>query len=240
MDEKIIEFQNIIDKSKRMVFFGGAGVSTASGIPDFRSSDGLYMQNKSISPEKIISHSFFMSNPEKFYEFYTKKMIFPKAKPNIVHIRLAEWEEQGKISAVVTQNIDNLHTAAGSKNVIELHGNIYRNFCMNCGAEYSLDYILASDGVPKCAICGGTVKPDVVLYEEPLNEAEWEKAFYEISNADTLIVAGTSLVVYPAAELVDHFYGKNLIIINNSEISAERYATLVIREDMKKVFEQLK
>lgn len=225
--------QEIIDDSKRIVFFGGAGVSTESGIPDFRSVDGLYNQKYKYPPEMIISHSFFERNPEEFYRFYRDRMIFPDAKPNSAHIKLAEWEKRGILSAVVTQNIDGLHQLAGSKNVIELHGSVHRNYCTKCGKFYPLSAVTESDGVPRCE-CGGTIKPDVVLYEESLKSEDIENAVSEIASADTLIIGGTSLVVYPAAGLVRYFNGKHLVVINKSEINAGN-AELVINDSIGKV-----
>ena len=230
--------QEIIDDSKRIVFFGGAGVSTESGIPDFRSVDGLYNQKYKYPPEMIISHSFFERNPEEFYRFYRDRMIFPDAKPNAAHIKLAEWEKRGILSAVVTQNIDGLHQLAGSKNVIELHGSVHRNYCTKCGKFYPLSAVTESDGVPRCE-CGGTIKPDVVLYEESLKSEDIENAVSEIASADTLIIGGTSLVVYPAAGLVRYFNGKHLVVINKSEINAGN-AELVINDSIGKVMGDVK
>ncbi|HCF82944.1 MAG TPA: NAD-dependent protein deacylase [Ruminococcaceae bacterium] len=229
--------QEIIDDSEKIVFFGGAGVSTESGIPDFRSVDGLYNQKYDYPPETIISHSFFMRYPEEFYRFYRDKMIFPDAKPNAAHKKLAELEECGKLSAVVTQNIDALHQAAGSKSVIELHGSVHRNYCMKCGKFYPLSAITESEGVPKCG-CGGTIKPDVVLYEESLKTEDIERAVSAISAADTLIIGGTSLVVYPAAGLVRYFNGKHLVVINKSEINSDN-AELVINDSIGEVMSKI-
>ena len=229
--------QEIIDDSKRIVFFGGAGVSTESGIPDFRSVDGLYNQQYAYPPEQIISHSFFVRNPEEFYRFYRDRMIYEDAKPNAAHLKLAKLEKRGVLSAVVTQNIDGLHQMAGSKNVIELHGSIHRNYCTKCGKFYPLSAITESSGIPKCS-CGGTIKPDVVLYEESLKSEDIEGAVSEISAADTLIIGGTSLVVYPAAGLVRYFNGKHLVVINKSEINAGN-AELVINDSIGKVFESV-
>ncbi len=229
--------QEIIDDSKRIVFFGGAGVSTESGIPDFRSQDGLYNQKYDYPPEQIVSHTFFTRKTEEFYRFYKDRMIFPKAKPNAAHKKLAELERAGKLFAVITQNIDGLHQAAGSVNVIELHGSVHRNYCMNCGKSYSLEDIMKSEGVPKCD-CGGLIKPDVVLYEESLNTSDIERAVNEISKADCLIIGGTSLAVYPAAGLVHYFKGKYLVVINKSELNAD--ADLVINDSIGEVLEQLK
>lgn len=225
--------QEIIDDSRKIVFFGGAGVSTESGIPDFRSVDGLYNQQYKFPPEMIISHSFFVQNPEEFYRFYRDRMIFPNALPNAAHKKLAEWEKRGILSAVVTQNIDGLHQLAGSKNVIELHGSVHRNYCTKCGKFYPLSAVTETDGVPRCE-CGGVIKPDVVLYEESLKSEDIENAVLEISSADTLIIGGTSLVVYPAAGLVRYFNGKHLVVINKSEINAGN-AELVINDSIGKV-----
>lgn len=225
--------REIIEDSKKIVFFGGAGVSTESGIPDFRSVDGLYNQHYKYPPEQIISHSFFVRNPEEFYRFYRDRMIFPEAKPNAAHKKLAEWEQKGILSAVVTQNIDGLHQIAGSKNVIELHGSVHRNYCTKCGKFYPLSAVTESEGVPRCG-CGGMIKPDVVLYEESLKSEDIENAVTEIANADTLIIGGTSLVVYPAAGFVSYFKGKHLVVINKSEISVSG-AELVINDSIGKV-----
>lgn len=230
--------QEIIDDSKRIVFFGGAGVSTESGIPDFRSVDGLYNQRYKFPPETIISHSFFERNPEEFFRFYRDRMVFPDAKPNAAHLKLAEWEKRGILSAVVTQNIDGLHQLAGSKNVIELHGSVHRNYCTRCGKFYPLSAVIETDGVPRCE-CGGMIKPDVVLYEESLRSEDIENAISEISSADTLIIGGTSLVVYPAAGLVRYFNGKHLVVINKSEINAGN-SELVINDSIGKVLGGLK
>ena len=229
--------QEIIDDSEKIVFFGGAGVSTESGIPDFRSVDGLYNQKYDYPPEMIISHGFFVRNPEEFYRFYRDRMVYPNAKPNAAHKKLAELEECGKLSAVVTQNIDGLHGAAGSKNVIELHGSVHRNYCTKCGKFYPLSAITESAGVPKCG-CGGTIKPDVVLYEESLKDEDIERAVSEISAADTLIIGGTSLVVYPAAGLVRYFNGKHLVVINKSEINSDN-AELVINDSIGEVMDKI-
>ena len=229
--------QEIIDDSEKIVFFGGAGVSTESGIPDFRSVDGLYNQKYDYPPETIISHGFFVRNSEEFYRFYRDRMVYPNAKPNAAHKKLAELEECGKLAAVVTQNIDGLHGAAGSKNVIELHGSIHRNYCTKCGKFYPLSAITESAGVPKCG-CGGTIKPDVVLYEESLNDEDIERAISAISAADTLIIGGTSLVVYPAAGLVRYFKGKHLVVINKSEINTDN-AELVINDSIGAVMEKI-
>ena len=230
--------QEIIDDSRKIVFFGGAGVSTESGIPDFRSVDGLYNQKYDYPPETIISHSFFVRHTEEFFRFYRDRMVYTDAQPNAAHKKLAEWEERGILSAVVTQNIDGLHQLAGSKKVIELHGSIHRNFCTKCGKFHPLSAVTETDGVPKCE-CGGIIKPDVVLYEENLNTEDIENAVSEISAADTLIIGGTSLVVYPAAGLVRYFSGRHLVVINKSKIDAGD-AELVINDSIGKVFGSLK
>ena len=226
-EKEIEELQKIIDDSSRIVFFGGAGVSTESGVPDFRSADGLYHQEYKYSPEQIISHSFFLRYPEAFYEFYKDKMMYLNAKPNPAHLKLAELERAGRLLAVVTQNIDGLHQIAGSKKVYELHGSIHRNYCMKCGKFYDADYVKNSEGVPHCE-CGGIVKPDVVLYEEGLDQNVTQRAVMAISMADTLIIGGTSLVVYPAAGFVDYFHGKHLVVINKSETGKNVNAKLTI------------
>ncbi|MBS5062396.1 MAG: NAD-dependent protein deacylase [Hungatella hathewayi] len=223
-----------IDGSDNIVFFGGAGVSTESGIPDFRSEDGLYRQQYQYPPETIISHSFYMKNPEEFYRFYKNKMIFEDAKPNPAHLALARLEKQGKLKAVITQNIDGLHQAAGSQEVLELHGSIHRNYCTRCGKFYGLDVVTKSDGVPKCS-CGGMVKPDVVLYEEGLDQETLQKAVYYISHADMLIVGGTSLTVYPAAGLIDYYRGRKLVLINKTVTPMDSQADLVINDKLGEV-----
>lgn len=205
--------KNIVARMKRGVFFGGAGVSTESGIPDFRSEDGLYRMKYKYPPERMLSHSFFLSHTEEFFEFYRDKMLYLDARPNAAHVKLAEWEKEGRLAAVVTQNIDGLHQKAGSRNVLELHGSVLRNHCMDCGRSYPVDYVASASGVPRCE-CGGIVKPDVVLYEEPLDDDVLEAAVDAIRSADTLIVGGTSLNVYPAAGLVDFFRGDELVVIN--------------------------
>ena len=223
-----------VEESNSIVFFGGAGVSTESGIPDFRSVDGLYNQQYKFPPETILSHTFFMRNTEEFYRFYRNKMLFPDAKPNAAHLALARLEEQGKLKAVVTQNIDGLHQAAGSKEVWELHGSVHRNYCMRCGKFYSLDYMLHSEGVPKCS-CGGTIKPDVVLYEEGLDDDTINHAVRRIREADMLIIGGTSLTVYPAAGLVHYYRGNKLVLINKSATGLDEDANLVIKEPIGEV-----
>ncbi|MCI8293492.1 MAG: NAD-dependent protein deacylase [Hespellia sp.] len=215
-DQEVQKLQEIIDDSQNIVFFGGAGVSTESNIPDFRSADGLYHQKYKYSPEQVVSHSFFMQYPDAFYEFYKEKMMLLDAKPNPAHLKLAELERAGKLLAIVTQNIDGLHQAAGSKTVYELHGSIHRNYCMNCHKFYDAKYVKNSEEIPKCE-CGGTLKPDVVLYEEGLDSAVIQGAVRAISSADTLIIGGTSLVVYPAAGFIDYFQGKHLVVINKSD-----------------------
>lgn len=233
--DNIERLKEIIAESDNIVFFGGAGVSTESGIPDFRSVDGLYNQKYKYPPEQIISHTYFKHYPEEFFEFYKDKMIFRDAEPNAAHIRLAELEKEGKLKAVITQNIDGLHQKAGSKEVLELHGSIHRNYCERCHKFYDLDYIVNSEGVPKCS-CGGIVKPDVVLYEEGLDNTILNKAVKYIHNAEVLIIGGTSLVVYPAAGLIDYFKGKYLVVINKSPTSRDTYADLLIQDSIGKVF----
>lgn len=244
LEEKIENFQKIYDNSDSIVFFGGAGVSTESGIPDFRSQDGLYSQQWKYPPETIISRSFFDANPVEFYRFYREKLIIKNIEPNTAHFQLAKMEEKGKLKAVVTQNIDGLHQKAGSRNVFELHGSTLRNFCMDCGAEYGIDFIAESenspDKLPRCAKCGGLVKPDVVLYEESLDQNVINGAVNAIKNADTLIIGGTSLVVYPAAGLIDYFRGKNIVLINKSATAGDARANLVIHESIGKVLDMLK
>ena len=221
--------QEIVDRSRRIVFFGGAGVSTESGIPDFRSVDGLYHQQYDYPPEQILSRSFFDENPAEFYRFYRSKMLCPNARPNAAHYKLAELEQAGKCTAVVTQNIDGLHQAAGSKAVWELHGSVLRNYCMGCGRFYPAEYIEHSAGVPRCEACGGIVKPDVVLYEEALDERVLEGAVRAIAAADLLIVGGTSLAVYPAAGLLRYFGGSELVVINATPTPADAGASLVLQ-----------
>lgn len=238
LQPEIVKLKETVSKSDNIVFFGGAGVSTESGIPDFRSVDGLYNQKYKYPPETIISHSFFMQNPEEFYRFYKDKMIFKDAMPNPAHIKLAELEKAGKLKAVITQNIDGLHQKAGSKNVIELHGSVHRNYCMKCHKFYDLDFVADSEGVPVCD-CGGIVKPDVVLYEEGLNNQDLEDAVRYISEADTLIIGGTSLVVYPAAGLIRYFRGSNLVVINMSPTQTDSQADLLISDKIGKVLSQI-
>ena len=228
------KLKELINGSNNIVFFGGAGVSTESGIPDFRSTDGLYHQEYDYPPETILSHSFFMRNPEEFYRFYKNKMLCLDAKPNMAHKKLAELEKAGKLKAVITQNIDGLHQAAGSKEVLELHGSVHRNYCTRCGQFYDLDYVRNSEGVPTCS-CGGRIKPDVVLYEEGLDDRTIRKSIDYIRNADMLIIGGTSLVVYPAAGLIDYYRGSKLILINKSVTSRDSQADLVISDSIGKV-----
>ena len=223
------ELEKLIDKSNRIVFFGGAGVSTESGIPDFRSVDGLYHQKYDDPPETILSHTYFMRYPEKFFRFYRDKMLVKDARPNAAHLRLAQLEREGKLIAVITQNIDGLHSAAGSKTVYELHGSVLRNHCMKCGRFYDVEFIRNSAGIPRCE-CGGIVKPDVVLYEESLDETTLIRSVQAIEQADLLIVGGTSLAVYPAAGLLRYFQGNQLVVINKTPTSADRSATLLIRD----------
>jgi len=230
--------QQWVKESKRIVFFGGAGVSTESGIPDFRSTDGLYRQKFEYPPEQIISHSFYLHNTEYFFRFYKEKMLPLGYSPNITHLKLAQWEQEGKLLAVVTQNIDGLHQAAGSKNVYELHGSVHRNYCTACGKFYSAEFVKNSVSVPKCS-CGGTVKPDVVLYEESLNEKTLESAIAAISKADLLIVAGTSLTVYPAAGLINYYRGNRMVLINRDETPQDRVASLVFHESLGEIFSAL-
>ena len=230
--------QEIISSAKRVVFFGGAGVSTESGIPDFRSVDGLYNQKYDYPPETIISRSFFETRPAEFFRFYRDKLLAPDAKPNKAHKKLAELEQKGIVCAVVTQNIDGLHQMAGSKNVFELHGSVHRNYCMDCGKFYPMEYILHSEGIPRCD-CGGVIKPDVVLYEEGLDSATVTGALREISSADVMIVAGTSLTVYPAAGFLDYFRGRELVLINRDPTPADRRASLVIHDKVGEVLDKI-
>lgn len=231
--------QQIIDDSENIVFFGGAGVSTESGIPDFRSVDGLYNQKYDYPPEEILSHTFFCNHTDYFYNFYRDKLICTDAEPNPAHLKLAELEKAGKLSAVVTQNIDGLHQKAGSKTVFELHGSTLRNYCTKCGKFFDVDYIADSKGVPKCDKCGGLVKPDVVLYEEGLDNNTVNGAVNAISNADCLIVAGTSLTVYPAAGFIRYFRGKYFVLINRDETAADSSANLVIHDSVGKVLSEI-
>ena len=234
-----MDLQQIIDESNKIVFFGGAGVSTESGIPDFRSVDGLYNQQYDYPPETILSHTFFRRNTEEFYRFYRAKMLALDAKPNAAHKKLAQWEQEGKLKAVVTQNIDGLHQAAGSKMVYELHGSVHRNYCQKCGAFYDARYMLESTGIPKCEKCGGIIKPDVVLYEEGLDDATIRGAIHAISHADVLIIGGTSLTVYPAAGLIDYYNGNKLVLINKSVTPMDSRADLLVQGPIGEIFSQL-
>ncbi len=237
--EEVRKLQEIIDDSRRIVFFGGAGVSTESGIPDFRSADGIYHQHYKYAPEQVVSHSFFKAHPDVFYEFYKEKMMCLEAEPNAAHRKLAQMEEVGRLTAVITQNIDGLHQKAGSKKVYELHGSIHRNYCQKCGRFYDAAYVKASPGIPRCE-CGGIIKPDVVLYEESLDSMTIEKSIRAIAEADTLIIGGTSLVVYPAAGFIDYFRGKHLVVINKSATAREVGAELSISAPIGEILGQIK
>jgi NAD-dependent deacetylase len=239
MNSEIEQLQEMVDKSSRIVFFGGAGVSTESGIPDFRSVDGLYHQHYKYPPEVMLSHSFYETHTEEFFDFYRAKMLCLDAKPNAAHIKLAEMERAGKLTAVVTQNIDGLHQMAGSKNVFELHGSVHRNYCLRCHKLYDAEFMLHSKGIPTCE-CGGTIKPDVVLYEEGLDTHTINGAVRAIERADMLIIGGTSLVVYPAASLVNYFGGHRLVLINKSATSQDANADLVIKEKIGEVLSQIR
>lgn len=240
MDSKIQKLADILSESDNIVFFGGAGVSTASNIPDFRSSDGLYSKklDKHFTPEQAVSHSFLMQYPEEFFEFYKENLIYKDAKPNDCHIALAKLEKMGKLKAVVTQNIDGLHQMAGSKNVYELHGTVHKNYCTKCMTGYQVDYILKSKGIPVCEKCGGMVRPEVVLYEEGLDDQVVAGAIAAIGQADTLIIGGTSLIVYPAAGLINYFKGKNLVQINKTKTLADSRADLCINDDIAMVMRE--
>ena len=238
MEQKLEKLQELIDKNNRIVFFGGAGVSTESGIPDFRSVDGLYNQKYDYPPETILSHTFFKRYPEEFYRFYRDKMLMLDAKPNAAHKKLAELEQAGKLTGVVTQNIDGLHQAAGSQHVMELHGSVLRNYCMRCGKFYDAEYILHSQGVPVCE-CGGMIKPDVVLYEEGLDMDIMRDAIRTIANADVMIVGGTSLAVYPAAGLLDYFRGESLVLVNKGATHQDKNADLLIQAPIGEVFSKI-
>ena len=239
MQENIAKLKSWIEESSNIVFFGGAGVSTESGIPDFRSVDGLYNQKWKYRPETILSHSFFISDPEEYYRFHHEKLVIDGVKPNKAHLRLAELEKEGKLRAVVTQNIDGLHQAAGSENVFELHGSILRAYCSKCGKPFSADEMNHCSGVPHCSACGGVVRPDIVLYEEPLDDAVMRGAIHAIRKADMLIVGGTSLNVYPAAGLINYYEGNKLVLINLSETDYDRYANLIIHEKIGEVFSRI-
>lgn len=238
-EEKIGKFLEMLKDSDNIVFFGGAGVSTESGIPDFRSVDGLYHQQYDYPPETILSHTFYRKNTEEFYRFYRNKMLCLSAQPNMAHKKLAQLEKAGKVKAVVTQNIDGLHQLAGSKKVLELHGSVHRNYCESCHHLYDAEYIRNSAGVPLCEECGGEIKPDVVLYEEGLDNRTIQEAVYYISNADMLIIGGTSLAVYPAAGLVDYYQGDKLVLVNQSATARDGIANLVLQEKIGELFEKI-
>lgn len=232
MNEKWQQLKDWIEESKQIVFFGGAGVSTESGIPDFRSENGIFMtiNEYGFSPETILSHSFFMAKPDIFFEYYKKSLLFPDAKPNNAHKALAKLEKEGKLRSVITQNIDDLHQKAGSQRVLELHGTLYKNYCMKCGKTFDLSYVMQNNGITKCDACGGIVRPDVVLYEEGLDDTTVTEAVKDISNADMLIVGGTSLNVYPAAGLIRYYKGNKLVLINKSATQYDKSADLVISD----------
>lgn len=237
--EQIEKLREIINGSNNIVFFGGAGVSTESGIPDFRSVDGLYNQKYDYPPETILSHTFYRHYPEEFFRFYKDKMLCLTAKPNAAHLKLAQWEQEGKLKAVITQNIDGLHQAAGSKRVLELHGSVLRNYCEKCGKFFDAEYMLRAEGVPKCDNCGGSIKPDVVLYEEGLDNKTLSDAVKYISHADVLIIGGTSLVVYPAAGLIDYYKGNKLVLINKTPTARDSAADLVVKGSIGEIFSAL-
>ena len=238
MDEKIRQLHDLMAGSSNIVFFGGAGVSTESGIPDFRSVDGLYHMKYDYPPETIISHTFFVHRPDVFFTFYKDKMLAPEAKPNKAHLALAGLEKAGKLKAVITQNIDGLHQMAGSRNVLELHGSVHRNYCTRCHAFYDMPWVLAQEGIPKCEKCGAVVKPDVVLYEEGLDQPTIQASVNAIAQADMLIIGGTSLVVYPAAGLIDYYRGHKLVVINKSVTPRDKQADLVISDSIGKVLSE--
>ena len=238
-EEKIEIFLDMVEKSDNIVFFGGAGVSTESGIPDFRSVDGLYNQQYDYPPETILSHTFYRRNTEEFYRFYRNKMLCLTAQPNMAHQKLAELEAAGKVRAVVTQNIDGLHQLAGSQKVLELHGSIHRNYCESCHQLYDAEYMPQSTGVPHCEKCGGDIKPDVVLYEEGLDNKTIQEAVYYIANADVLIIGGTSLAVYPAAGLIDYYQGDKLVLVNKSATPRDAIANLVLQESIGELFDKI-
>ena len=241
MSPEVLELKKLIDESDSIVFFGGAGVSTESNRPDFRSENGIYnaVNQYGYPPETMLSHSFFISHPDIFFDYLRKNLIYPDAKPNNAHIGLAKLEEMGKLKAVITQNIDNLHQMAGSKNVYELHGTLYKNYCTKCGKNFDVDYVMNSSGIPRCDKCGGIVRPDVVLYEEGLDGTTIYKSVDAIEKADVLIVGGTSLNVYPAAGLIDYYRGNKLVLINKSVTSYDRRANLIIRENIGEVFKEV-
>ena len=238
MNEKIVQLKELIENSNNIVFFGGAGVSTESGIPDFRSKDGLYNQKYKYPPEEILSHTFFMNKTEEFYKFYKEKLNSLDYKPNITHIKLSELEKQGKLKAVITQNIDGLHQKAGSKNVLELHGSVLRNYCMKCNKFYNAEFVFSSNGIPKCE-CGGIIKPDVVLYEEGLDDYVLTQSVEYISKADVMIIAGTSLTVNPASSLVRYYHGNKLVLINRDSTPYDTYVNLVINQNLGDIFNKL-
>ncbi len=238
MSQELQKLRQLTQAAQRIVFFGGAGVSTESGIPDFRSTDGLYHQQWKYPPETILSHSFYKANGEEFFRFYRAKMLCPDAQPNPAHLKLAQWEQEGRLTAIVTQNIDGLHQKAGSKCVYELHGSVHRNYCEKCGKFHDLDFMLHSEGIPRCQ-CGGRVKPDVVLYEEGLDSAIIQGSVHAIQNADLLIIGGTSLNVYPAAGLIQYYEGRDIVLINKSETAREVRGALVIREPIGEVLSAL-
>ena len=238
MDHQLKQLQDWISESRHIVFFGGAGVSTESGIPDFRSVDGLYHQQYAFPPETILSHTFFVRKPEEFFRFYRDKMLALDAKPNAAHEKLAQWEREGKLKAVITQNIDGLHQAAGSRKVLELHGSVLRNYCMKCGRFYDARFVQSREGIPRCD-CGGVIKPDVVLYEESLNMETMQEAAACIRQADVLIVGGTSLVVYPAAGLIDYYRGNKLVLINRTPTGRDDMADLVVSGSIGEIFSAL-
>lgn len=239
--EELEQLKEIISNSKNIVFFGGAGVSTESGIPDFRSENGIFSAINSYGyrPEMILSHTFFMAKPEIFFDYYKKTLLYPQANPNEAHKALARLENDGKLKAIITQNIDDLHQKAGSKNVLELHGTLYRNYCMDCGKQFSLDYVTEKDGITKCDSCGGMVRPDIVLYEEGLNQQTLMDAIEYIRNADVLIVGGTSLNVYPAAGLIDYYRGNKLVLINKSATNFDHRANLSFSENIGEVLKEV-
>ena len=237
-EEEVRKLQEIIDDSERIVFFGGAGVSTESGIPDFRSADGIYHQHYKYAPEQVVSHSFFKAHPDVFYDFYKEKMMCLDAEPNPAHRKLAQLEEAGRLTAVITQNIDGLHQKAGSRKVYELHGSIHRNYCQKCGRFYDAAYVKEAPGIPRCE-CGGVIKPDVVLYEESLDAVTIQRSIQAISEADTLIIGGTSLVVYPAASFIDYFHGRHLVVINKSATAREVGAELTISAPIGEILGQI-
>lgn len=239
MDDKIMQLKEAVEKARRIVFFGGAGVSTESGIPDFRSVDGLYNQKYDYPPETILSHTFFKRHTSEFYRFYRDKMLCTDAEPNAAHKKLAELEAAGKLTAVITQNIDGLHQKAGSKKVLELHGSVLRNHCMDCGAFYDVDFVKQSTDIPRCEHCGGIIKPDVVLYEESLDSFVLEESVRCIREADLMIIGGTSLAVYPAAGLIDYFKGSTLVLVNRDATPRDGQANIVLHDSIGKVFSQL-